>query len=170
MKKTQPNSADLTRWKPFSTTHVHKHCSINRTPTSEHFFTGSHNYVESFWWKLIFILIIMDLNAFYGIQYLHICFGLKNYLDERHFLFLFFYTNEVRKKKKDSIIAAVEMVKWFNKAFSVPSHSMKLSQHIALQYRLITREWVYTFRLSVKQYSASTVGESWCPYLPENTP
>lgn len=52
------------------------------------------------------------------------------------------------------------MVKWFNKTFSVPSHSMKLSQYIALQYRLITREWVYTFRLSVEQYSASTVGDS----------
>lgn len=111
MKKTQPNSADLTRWKPFSTTHVHKHCSINRTPMSEHFFTGSHNYVESFWWKLIFILIVMDLNAFYGIQYLHICFGLKNYLDERHFLFLFFYTNEVRKKKKT---VSLQLWKWLN--------------------------------------------------------
>lgn len=70
--------------------------------------------------------------------------------------------DQKKKKKKnfDNIIAAVEMVKWFNKAFSVPSHSMKLPQHIALQYRLITREWVCTFRLSVKQYSASTVGES----------
>lgn len=64
------------------------------------------------------------------------------------------------KKKIENITAAVEMSKWFNKAFSVPSHSMKLSQHIALQYRVTTKEWVYTFRLSVKQYSASTVGES----------
>lgn len=52
----------------------------------------------------------MDLNAFYGIQYLHICFGLKNYLDERHFLFLFFYTNEVRKKKTVSL----QLWKWLN--------------------------------------------------------
>lgn len=108
------------------------------------------------------ILIVMDLSVFYVIQYLHICFGLKNFLYERHFFVLFFYTSEVRQKKKsfDNVIAAVEMVKCFNKDFSVPSHCMKLSQHIALQYRLITREWVYTFRLSVKQYSASTVGES----------
>lgn len=87
----------------------------------------------------------MDLNAFYVIQYLHICFGLKNHLYERHFFFFFFFFAPVRldqkkKKKKDNIIAAAEMVKWFNKAFSVPSHSMKLSQHTALQYRLITRE------------------------------
>lgn len=94
----------------------------------------------------------MYLTAFYVIKYLHICCGLKNYLYEKHFFFLFFVTSEVRQKKKiENITAAVEMVKWFNKAFSVPSHSMKLSQHIALQYRVTTKEWVYTFRLSVKQ-------------------
>lgn len=50
-----------------------------------------------------------------------------------------------KKKNKDNIIAAVEIGKWFNKAFSVPSHSMKLSQHLALQNRLITREWFIPF-------------------------
>lgn len=105
MKKNPTKFCKPYKMKTFFVTHVHKHCSINRTHSSENFFSGPCNYVQPFWWKLWISVHVMWYNICTFALALQIIFM-------KDFYFSYFFTPVVLDQKK--LTASLQLWKWLN--------------------------------------------------------